>query len=227
MNLPTARFDPVADLPAADLPVLDAASSALEVRLAARHGGFSGHTSGLASDHVQANLAILPADLAEDFRRYCALNPKACPLLGVSEPGSPFLAALGADLDLRTDLPRYRVWRDGELIDEPVDVARWWREDLVAFAIGCSFSIEHALLAEGIPLRHVEQGRNVAMYRTSIETTPAGVFRGPTVVSMRPLTAADAIRAVQITSRLPQVHGAPLHLGEPAAIGIEEIGAPD
>ena len=227
MNLPTARLDPVADLPAADLPVLDAASSALEVRLAARHGGFSGHTSGLASDHVQANLAILPAELAEDFRRYCALNPKACPLLGVSEPGSPFLAALGADLDLRTDLPRYRVWRDGELIDEPVDVARWWREDLVAFAIGCSFSFEHALLAEGIPLRHVEQGRNVAMYRTSIETAPAGVFRGPTVVSMRPLTAADAIRAVQITSRLPQVHGAPLHLGDPARIGIRDLATPD
>ena len=222
MNLPTARLDPVADL-----PVLDAASSALEVRLAARHGGFSGHTSGLASDHVQANLAILPADLAEDFRRYCALNPQACPLLGVSEPGSPFLAALGADLDLRTDLPRYRVWRDGELIDEPVDVTRWWREDLVAFAIGCSFSFEHALLAEGIPLRHVEQGRNVAMYRTSIETTPAGVFRGPTVVSMRPLTAADAIRAVQITSRFPSVHGAPVHLGDPAEIGIADIARPD
>jgi len=222
MNLPTSRLDS-----AADVPALDAASSALDVRLAARHGGFRGHTSGLASEHVQANLAILPADLAEDFRRYCALNPRACPLLGVSEPGDPTLAALGTDLDLRTDLPRYRVWRDGELVEEPVDIARWWRDDLVAFVIGCSFSFEHALLAEGIPLRHVEQGRNVAMYRTSIETAPAGVFRGPTVVSMRPLTAADAIRAVQITSRLPQVHGAPLHLGDPSRIGIRDLATPD
>ncbi|MDH0865748.1 putative hydro-lyase [Mitsuaria sp. GD03876] len=206
---------------------LDAASSALDVRLAARHGGFAGHTSGLAAEYVQGNLAILPAALADDFRRYCALNPKACPLLGVSEPGDPTLAALGADLDLRTDVPRYRVWRDGVLVDEPTDLTRWWRDDLVAFVIGCSFSFEHALLAEGIPLRHVEQGRNVAMYRTSIETQPAGVFHGPTVVSMRPMTAADAIRAVQITSRLPQVHGAPLHLGDPSRIGIRDLDRPD
>ena len=205
----------------------DARASALDVRLAARRGGFTGHTSGLASAYVQANLAILPAALAEDFRRYCALNPQACPLLGVSEPGDPTLRVLGADLDLRTDVPRYRVWEHGELVDEPTDVTRWWRDDLVAFAIGCSFSFEHALLAEGIPLRHVEQGRNVAMYRTSIETAPAGVFHGPTVVSMRPLTAADAIRAVQITSRLPQVHGAPLHLGDPSRIGIRDLARPD
>lgn len=206
---------------------LDAASSALDVRLAARRGGFAGHTSGLASAHVQGNLAILPAALADDFRRYCELNPKACPLLGVSEPGDPTLAALGADLDLRTDVPRYRVWQDGVLVDEPADLLRWWRDDLVAFVIGCSFSFEHALLAEGIPLRHVEQGRNVAMYRTSIETQAAGVFRGPTVVSMRPMTAADAIRAVQITSRLPRVHGAPLHLGDPSRIGIRDLRQPD
>ena len=206
---------------------LDAASSALDVRLAARRGGFTGHTSGLAAEYVQANLAILPAAQAEDFRRFCALNPQACPLLGVSEPGDPALAALGTDLDIRSDVPRYRVWQDGELVDEPADVSTWWRDDLVTFAIGCSFSFEHALLAEGIPLRHVEQGRNVAMYRTSIETQAAGVFRGPTVVSMRPLSAADAIRAVQITSRLPRVHGAPLHLGDPSRIGIRDIATPD
>lgn len=206
---------------------LDAASRALDVRLAARRGGFTGHTSGLAAEYVQANLAILPAAQAEDFRRFCALNPQACPLLGVSEPGDPALAALGTDLDIRSDVPRYRVWQDGELVDEPADVSTWWRDDLVTFAIGCSFSFEHALLAEGIPLRHVEQGRNVAMYRTSIETQAAGVFRGPTVVSMRPLSAADAIRAVQITSRLPRVHGAPLHLGDPSRIGIRDIATPD
>ncbi|WP_343627848.1 putative hydro-lyase [Roseateles sp.] len=206
---------------------LDAASSALDVRLAARRGGFVGHTSGLAAEYVQANLAVLPAAQAEDFRRFCALNPQACPLLGVSEPGDPTLAALGVDLDIRSDVPRYRVWRHGELVEEPTDVSAWWREDLVTFAIGCSFSFEHALLAEGIPLRHVEQGRNVAMYRTSIETQAAGVFRGPTVVSMRPLSAADAIRAVQITARLPRVHGAPLHLGDPSRIGIRDIATPD
>jgi len=206
---------------------LDAASSALDVRLAARRGALTGHTSGLAAAFVQGNLAILPASLADDFRRYCELNPKACPLLGVGEPGDPRLTALGADLDLRSDVPRYRVWRDGELVDQPTDVGRWWRDDLVAFVIGCSFSFEHALLAEGIPLRHVAQGRNVAMYRTNLETQPAGVFRGPTVVSMRPLNAADAIRAIQITSRLPQVHGAPLHLGDPARIGILDIDRPD
>lgn len=203
------------------------AASALATRLAARSGALTGHTSGLAPEHVQANLAILPAAQAEDFRRYCAMNPRACPLLAVSEPGATALPALGADLDLSRDVPRYRVWRDGELVDEPVDVVGWWRDDFVTFAIGCSFSFEHALLAEGIPLRHVQQGRNVAMYRSAIPTQGAGPFHGPTVVSMRPLRAADAIRAVQITSRMPQVHGAPVHLGDPSLIGIRDLQRPD
>ncbi|MCE4537135.1 putative hydro-lyase [Pelomonas sp. P7] len=203
------------------------AASALDIRLAARAGRLTGHTSGLAAEHVQANLAILPAAVADDFRRFCELNPQACPLLAVTAPGETAVPALGADLDLLHDVPRYRVWHDGELVDEPTDIARWWRDDLVTFVIGCSFSFEHALLAEGIPLRHVEQGRNVAMYRSAIPTRVAGPFSGPTVVSMRPLRAADAIRAVQITSRLPQVHGAPLHLGDPALIGIRDLARPD
>ncbi|HEV6963854.1 putative hydro-lyase [Roseateles sp.] len=203
------------------------AASALDIRLAARAGRLTGHTSGLAAEHVQANLAILPAAVADDFQRFCELNPQACPLLAVTAPGETAVPALGADLDLRHDVPRYRVWRDGELVDEPTDIARWWRDDLVTFVIGCSFSFEHALLAEGIPLRHVEQGRNVAMYRSAIPTQAAGPFHGPMVVSMRPLRAADAIRAVQITSRLPQVHGAPLHLGDPALIGIRDLARPD
>jgi uncharacterized protein YcsI (UPF0317 family) len=128
---------------------------------------------------------------------------------------------------VRTDLPRYRVWRHGELVDEPTDITALWRDDLVSFVIGCSFSFESALLAEGLPLRHVAQGRNVAMYRTNIATAPAGPFHGPVVVSMRPMTAAHAIRAVQITSRFPAVHGAPLHLGDPALIGIRDLAAPD
>ncbi|MBV5291555.1 MAG: putative hydro-lyase [Curvibacter lanceolatus] len=202
-------------------------ASALEVRLAARSGQLQGHTSGLAREHVQVNLAILPQDLAEDFKRFCELNPTPCPLLAVSEPGSPTLPGLGLDLDVRTDVPRYHVWRHGERVAETTDLRDWWRDDLVTFALGCSFSFEHALLEAGIVLRHVEQGLNVAMYRSNIPTHSAGVFRGPTVVSMRPMKAADAIRAVQITARTPQVHGAPIHIGDPALIGIADLSRPD
>jgi uncharacterized protein YcsI (UPF0317 family) len=205
----------------------DAASGARDVRLAARSGALQSHTSGLASAHVQGNLVILPKSHAADFLRYCQANPKPCPLLGVSEPGDPALPMLGEDIDIRSDLPRYRVWCDGELVDEPGDVRALWREDLVSFVIGCSFTFEHALMAEGIELRHVVQQRNVAMYRTNIATVPAGPFRGPMVCSMRPLRAADAIRAVQITSRFPGVHGAPVHLGDPALIGIRAVARPD
>jgi uncharacterized protein YcsI (UPF0317 family) len=214
------------DGPHADAPLSDR-SSARAVRRAARSGRFSGHTSGLAAEYVQGNLVILPAELAADFRRFCELNPKPCPVLAVSEPGDPRLPALGADLDIRTDLPRYRVWRHGELAAEPTDLRTLWRDDLVTFVLGCSFSFEHALMAQGLRLRHVEQGRNVAMFRTNLPTRAAGPFHGPVVVSMRPLKAADAIRAVEITARLPAVHGAPVHLGDPSLIGIKDIGCPD
>jgi uncharacterized protein YcsI (UPF0317 family) len=172
-------------------------------------------------------VVILPRALADPFLRYCQLNPKPCPLLAVSEPGDPMLPRLGADIDIRTDVPRYRVWRRGELVDEPTDIRALWRDDLVTFVIGCSFSFEQALLDAGISLRHVDEGRNVAMYRSSIPTVPAGPFHGPLVVSMRPLRAAAAIRAIQITSRFPQVHGAPVHIGDPALIGIGDLGRPD
>jgi uncharacterized protein YcsI (UPF0317 family) len=205
----------------------DESSSAQSVRRAARSGALSTHTSGLASAYAQGNLVILPQAHAGDFLRFCQANPKPCPLLGVSEVGDPALPALGADLDIRTDLPRYRVWRNGELVDEPADVRALWRDDMVSFVIGCSFTFEHALMAEGIALRHVTQGRNVAMFRTSIATTPAGPFHGPMVVTMRPLRAADAIRAVQISSRFPAVHGAPVHIGDPALIGIRSLADPD
>jgi uncharacterized protein YcsI (UPF0317 family) len=199
----------------------------LAARLAARSGRHDGQTAGLAPGFVQGNLAILPRDIAGDFLRFCHLNPKPCPVIGVSEPGSPSIPALGADLDIRTDLPRYRVWRDGELVDEPTNIANIWRDDLVAFIIGCSFSFEEALIEDGIPLRHVACGRNVAMWRTNIACQPAGSFSGPMVVSMRPLKPADAIRAIQITSRFPAVHGAPVHIGMPEAIGIMDITRPD
>jgi uncharacterized protein YcsI (UPF0317 family) len=199
----------------------------LAARLAIRRNTHAGPTSGLAPGFVQANLAILPHALAEDFLRFCQLNPKPCPLIGVGEPGNWRLPSLGEDLDIRTDLPRYRVWRDGAVIDEPADLMRWWRDDLVTFAIGCSFSFEQALIDGGIELRHNTLNLTVPMYRTSVETMPAGPFHGPMVVSMRPMTPANAIRAVQITTRFPAVHGAPVHLGKPELIGIKDLAKPD
>jgi uncharacterized protein YcsI (UPF0317 family) len=202
-------------------------ATGLDVRLAARSGALDAQTAGLAYGYVQGNLAILPHDYAEDFLRFCQANPKPCPLIGVSEKGSPAIPALGADLDIRTDIPRYRVWRDGKLVDEPRDIKSVWRDDLVSFVLGCSFSFEEALLQADIPLRHIARGDGVPMYRTSIQTQRAGRFHGPVVVSMRPLKPADAIRAVQITGRLPSVHGAPIHLGYPEQIGITDLGKPD
>ena len=192
-----------------------------------RSGAWTGHTSGLAKGHVQGNVVILPELLANDFLRYCQRNPKPCPLLAVSEPGQALLPSLGADIDIRTDVPRYRVWKGGVVTDQPTDISSLWRSDLVTFVIGCSFSFEEALLEADIPLRHIAQQRNVAMYRSNIATSPAGVFNGPMVVSMRPLKAFDAIRAIQITSRFPNVHGAPVHIGNPALIGIADLAKPD
>jgi uncharacterized protein YcsI (UPF0317 family) len=196
-------------------------------RLRVRSGAFSGPTTGLAFGNVQANLVVIPSALAHDFMRFAQANPKPCPLLAVSEPGDPRLPSLGEDLDIRTDLPRYRVWRRGEIVDEPTDVRSVWRDDLVSFAIGCSFSFEEALIQDGIEVRHIARGSNVPMYRTNIPCKPAGPFRGPLVVSMRPFKPADAIRAIQITSRFPSVHGAPVHIGVPRAIGIGNLGKPD
>lgn len=198
-----------------------------EVRLAARQGELTGQTSGLAAGFVQANLAILPQDLAEEFQQFCRLNSQACPLLDVTQPGSAVPKTIAPTADLRTDLPRYRVWRDGELVDEPTNITDYWRDDLVSFLIGCSFTFEAALFTAGIPIRHIEQGSNVPMYRTNIDCVPSGSFHGPLVVSMRPLKPADAIAAVQITSKYPTVHGAPIHLGLPDKIGITDISQPD
>jgi uncharacterized protein YcsI (UPF0317 family) len=204
-----------------------AIASAPEARRAIRAGEWTAHTSGLAPGWAQGNVVILPEKLAGDFLRFCQRNPKPCPLLAVSEPGEPMLPELGEAVDIRTDVPRYRVWRDGELDAETTDIRALWRADLVSFVLGCSFSFEQALIEAGIELRHIRQGRNVAMYRTSIETKPAGPFHGPMVVSMRPLPPADAIKAIQVTSRMPAVHGAPIHLGAPEQLGIKDIARPD
>jgi uncharacterized protein YcsI (UPF0317 family) len=196
-------------------------------RLRIRAGDFSGTTAGLAPGNVQANLVILPKALAHDFLRFAQANPKPCPVLAVSGPGDPRLPGLGEDLDIRSDLPRYRVWRRGELVEEPFDLFHVWRDDLVSFALGCSFSFEQALVEDGIELRHITCGSNVPMYRTNIPCASAGPFAGPIVVSMRPLKPHDAIRAIQITSRFPSVHGAPIHIGLPEAIGIKDLAKPD
>lgn len=203
------------------------ASPSYQVRLDARSGKLTTSTANLAPGHVQANLAILPKALAADFLLFCQRNPKPCPLLAMSDPGDPTLAELGRDIDIRSDIPRYGVWRDGVLVDEPTDVSAIWRDDLVSFLIGCSYSFEEAMLDNGLPVRHIEQGCNVPMYRTGVATQAAGVFSGPLVVSMRPMKAAEAIRAIQVTSRFPSVHGAPVHFGDPALIGIADINRPD
>lgn len=198
-----------------------------QVRLACRSGEFNEQTSGLAEGFAQANLVILPRDLAADFLLFCQRNPKPCPLLDVTEPGSATPTRAAPDADLRTDLPCYRVWRQGRLEAEVTDIRDLWQNDFVSFVIGCSFTFEGALLRAAVPVRHIELGKNVPMYRTSIACQRAGVFHGPLVVSMRPLKPADAIRAVQITSRYPSVHGAPVHLGFPERIGIADLSRPD
>ena len=198
-----------------------------DARQSIRAGSWNAHTSGLMPPYVQCNIVILPSALASDFLRFCQRNPKPCPLLAVSEPGVPFLPDLGHDIDIRTDVPRYHIWRNGILQQECTDIHAFWNDDLVTFALGCSFSFEHALIEAGISLRHVNERKNVAMFKTDIMTTPVGSLHGPMVVSMRPMRAADAIRAIQITSRVPAVHGAPVHIGDPALIGIADIATPD
>ena len=205
-----------------------AGTSGADVRSLCRRGEFRGQTSGIASGFVQCNVVILPAPSARHFQDFCERNPKPCPLLAMSpEAGNPTLPALGDDIDIRSDVPRYRVWRDGELSEQCEDIAALWQDDWVAFALGCSFSFEEALSEAGIAIRNIEEGVNVPMYRTHVPCLPAGPFSGNMVVSMRPMSAADAIESIQICARYPSVHGAPVHLGEPSQIGISDLMRPD
>ncbi len=197
------------------------------IRAAAREGRLRRHTAGLAPAYVQANLVVLPRDLAYDFLLFCQRNPKPCPLLEVTDTGSPEPRQTAPGADLRTDLPRYRVYRHGALVEERDDVRDLWRDDLVAFLLGCSFTFDGPLLEAGVPVRHVACDRNVPMYRTTRPCVPAGVFAGPLVVSLRPLPPDQVARAVQVTARFPAVHGAPVHIGEPAALGIADLARPD
>lgn len=198
-----------------------------QIRQRIRAGQHDVHTAGLAPGKLQCNLAILPEAYALDFLRFCQRNPKPCPVVGVGETGDPMLPTLGRDIDIRTDVPRYRVFRDGEFHDEITDICTLWSDELVSVALGCSFTFENALLRAEIPVRHIEMGRNVPMFRTNIQLVPAGPFSGQMVVTMRPVREDQVEHAVAISARYPQAHGAPIAVGDPASIGISDLSRPD
>jgi len=198
-----------------------------QIRERIRRGEITGQTSGMCPGFAQANLLILPKEEAYDFLLFTQRNPKSCPLLEVGDVGSRAIRRIAKDADVATDLPRYRLWKKGELQGEYTDISSLWQEDFVYFLIGCSFSFEGELLSADVPVRHIEEGTNVPMYLTNIACDPAGMFFGNTVVSMRPMPVKDAIRAISITASMPRVHGAPIHFGNPEEIGIRDISKPD
>ncbi|MDV7339179.1 putative hydro-lyase [Terasakiella sp. A23] len=191
-----------------------------------RSGDWTEQTSGLAAGYVQGNLVILPQKYAFDFLKFCFQNPKPCPIVGIGEAGNPALDMLGDDIDIRYDVPKYRVFENGVMrtVDDIADV---WQDDLVTFVIGCSYSFEGALQDVDLDVRHITMGRNVPMYRTNIQTEPTGAFKGELVVTMRPFNAQDAITSIQVSGDFARVHGAPIHLGDPAEIGITDLSKPD
>ncbi len=211
--------------------MLNAAASYLhtsaEIRQLCRESKFTAPTPGLAPGFVQANLVILPDDWAFEFLLFCQRNPKACPILDVTEIGSPEPKLIAPGSDLRTDLPRYKIFRQGQFWEETTDIRAFWHQNLVAFLIGCSFSFENAMIAAGLPVRHIETGKNVPMYKTNINCIPTQRFSGPLVVSMRPLPAHQVVRAVEVTQRYHKAHGSPVHIGDPSAIGIQTLENPD
>ena len=201
--------------------------SPAEVRQLIREGKLTTQTSGMCDGYAQGNLLVLPMAQAYDFLLFTQRNPKSCPVLEVGDVGSRLVKRMADGGDIATDIPKYRVWENGILTGEYTDVSHLWRDDFVYFLIGCSFSFAGELLAANVPVRHIEEGKNVPMYLTNIETDPAGIFHGKTVVSMRPMPADQAIRATSITASMPRVHGAPIHIGDPAVIGISDINKPD
>ena len=201
--------------------------SVQQVRQAIRAGDYRSHTAGLGQGFLQTNIAILPEAFALDFMRYCQRNPKPCPLVGVSETGSPMMTTLGTNIDIRTDVPAYNVYRDGKLDKSVIDISDIWSDDMVAFALGCSFTFEAALQMAGIPVWHIDHDTTVPMFRTSIDTVAGGPFRGKMVVSMRAIDRDKVGAATEISRRFPLAHGAPVHAGDPAAIGITDISQPE
>jgi uncharacterized protein YcsI (UPF0317 family) len=203
------------------------AMTAPQARAAIRSGAYQRHTAGLAQGCLQANLVILPAAQALDFMRFCQRNPKPCPLVGVTDTGDPYFRTLGPEIDIRSDLPCYNVYRDGTLDRQCTDIADLWTQDMVGFALGCSFTFEKALAAAAIPMWHVENDTTVPMFRTNIPLVPAGPFGGTMVVSMRALPRGRVEDAIEISGRFPLAHGAPVFVGDPAEIGIPDIARPD
>lgn len=197
------------------------------VRKLIREGKISGPTAGMCQGYAQANLAIMPKELAYDFLLFTQRNPKSCPILEVSNVGSRELRFIAKDADIATDIPKYRVYEKGVLTGEYQSVAHLWRDDFVSFLIGCSFSFESELLEAGVPIRHMEENCNVPMYHTNIPCEPAGIFHGNMVVSMRPIPYHQIVKAVTVTGTLPKVHGTPIHIGDPGIIGIQDINHPD
>lgn len=206
--------DPVPDSPKA-------------IRKLIRQGKWTSPTAGLAPGYVQTNLVVLPKAEAYDFLLFCQRNPRPCPLLEVTEVGSPEPVGVAPGADLRSDVPKYRIFRNGLLEAEVTDITPFWRDDLVAFLLGCSFTFERPLLEAGIPVRHIEEGKNAAVYITNRQCRPAGIFHGPLVVSMRPIPADQVARASAITARFPGVHGAPIHVGAPEELGIRDLARVD
>jgi uncharacterized protein YcsI (UPF0317 family) len=200
---------------------------AREVRAHIRDNEYAGTTGGLAAGFAQANLVVLPAEYAFDFLKFCVRNPRPCPVLEVTEAGSPEPVVTAPGADLRTDVSKYRVYEYGELVEEPQDILHRWREDLVGFLIGCSFTFEEALLAAGLRIAHVDQDRNVPMYVTSKECIPSGPFAGPMVVSMRPYRAEELPLVVSVSGRYPAMHGAPVYISDPEALGIRDLANPE
>ncbi len=203
------------------------AMSPYDVRKLIREGKITTPTAGMCAGYAQANLVILPKDIAYDFLLFTQRNPKSCPILEVSDVGNKKLNYLGEDIDITTDIPKYRVYEDGVLTGEYTDISDLWRDDFVSFLIGCSFSFESEMIEDNIPIRHIEENCNVPMYITNIKCTPAGIFNGNMVVSMRPIPYEKIVRSVLVSGAIPKVHGAPIHIGDPSIIGIKDIDKPD
>lgn len=198
-----------------------------EVKKLIRQGSITGQTSGMCNGYAQANLCVLPKEYAFDFLLFCMRNPKPCPVLEVGDVGSRSFRFMANEGDVCKDFPKYRIWKNGELAKEVTDISEYWQDDFVYFLIGCSFSFEAELLEAGLPVRHIEEHKNVPMFNTNIKLTPAGVFHGNMVVSMRPIPDDLVVKAVNVTAAMPRVHGAPIQIGNPAAIGIADINRPD
>lgn len=198
-----------------------------EVRKLIREEKITEPTTGMCGGYAQANLVILPKEYSDDFKLFTKKNPKPCPVLEITEKGNSYTKVIAKNANIASDIPKYRIYKKGQLIEECLNIEKYWNDNFVGFLLGCSFTFESALINEGIEIRHITMGRNVSMYKTNIMCKEAGVFKGPMVVSMRPIPKEQVEQAVEITGRYPMVHGAPIHIGNPREIGIKDIFKPE